>query len=118
MRLTQADVSACRDAYLAHDSDAARLRAMLAAAHQDAPDDVVLDLCSQVALQRPLLAVHETARRAAAASQPPAPHPSRCCCAWWSSRRARRTTRRRTRFSHSSRSEAARIRRASSPLTA
>jgi hypothetical protein len=62
MRLTQADVSACRDAYLAHDSDAARLRAMLAAAHQDAPDDVVLDLCSQVALQRPLLAVHETAQ--------------------------------------------------------
>ena len=61
MRLTQADVSACREAYLAHDSDAARLRAMLAAAHQDAPDDVVLDLCSQVALQRPLLAVHETA---------------------------------------------------------
>ena len=62
MRLTQHDVAACREAYSLYDGDAARLRAMLAAAHQDAPDDVVLDLCSQVALQRPLLAVHETAQ--------------------------------------------------------
>ena len=67
MRLTQHDVAACREAYLAHDGDAARLRAMLAAAHQDAPDEVVLDLCSQVALQRPLLAVHETATPAGGA---------------------------------------------------
>ena len=59
MRLTQHDVAACREAYSLYDGDAARLRAMLAAAHQDAPDDVVLDLCSQVALQRPLHAVAE-----------------------------------------------------------
>jgi len=67
MRLTQHDVAACRDAYSTHDGDASRLRAMLAAAHQDAPDDVVLDLCSQVALQRPLHAVHETSAAAGGA---------------------------------------------------
>ena len=67
MRLTQHDVAACREAFSQYDGDAARLRAMLAAAHQDAPDDVVLDLCSQVALQRPLHAVAETASPAGSA---------------------------------------------------
>ena len=67
MRLTQHDVAACREAYSLYAGDAARLRAMLAAAHQDAPDDVVLDLCSQVALQRPLHAVAETASPAGGA---------------------------------------------------
>lgn len=61
MRLTQLDVAACRDAYGAHDSDAARLRAMLLAVKQPAADDDVLQLCSQVALARPLQAVHEAA---------------------------------------------------------
>ena len=67
MRLTQHDVAACREAFSQYDGDAARLRAMLAAAHQDAPDDVVLDLCSLVALQRPLHAVAETASPAGGA---------------------------------------------------
>jgi hypothetical protein len=61
MRLTQLDVAACREAYAAHDGDAARLRAMLEAAKQSAPDDVVLELCSQVAVARPLHAVADAA---------------------------------------------------------
>jgi hypothetical protein len=61
MRLTQLDVAACREAYAAHDSDAARLRAMLAAAKLEADDGVVLELCSQVAVARPLHAVAESA---------------------------------------------------------
>jgi hypothetical protein len=65
MRLTQLHVAACREAYAAHDSDAARLRAMLAAADQSAPDDVVLELCSQVAVARPLHAVADAAHAAA-----------------------------------------------------
>lgn len=59
VRLTQLDVASCRDAYSAHDSDAARLRAMLLAVKQPAADDLVLQLCSRVAMARPLAAAQE-----------------------------------------------------------
>ena len=52
--LTQLDVAACREAFAAHDCDVARLRAMLSAVHTEADDEAVLELCSQVAVARPL----------------------------------------------------------------
>lgn len=54
MVLSQTAVAACRDAFATHDGDAARLRAMLHAAALEAADETVLELCSQVAVARPL----------------------------------------------------------------
>lgn len=52
--LSQLDVAACREAYKTEDCDAARIKAMLAAVRAPASDEVVLELCSQVAVARPL----------------------------------------------------------------
>jgi Ca2+-binding EF-hand superfamily protein len=54
VRLTQHDVAACREAFAAHDGDAARLRAMMVAVKQPVSDEEVMDMCSQVAVTRPL----------------------------------------------------------------
>jgi len=52
--LSQLDVAACREAYKTEDCDAARIKAMLDAVRAPASDEVVLELCSQVAVARPL----------------------------------------------------------------
>jgi|APGre2960657444_1045066.scaffolds.fasta_scaffold14103_3 Ca2+-binding EF-hand superfamily protein len=54
VRLTQKDVAACREAFALHDGDAARLRAMMLAVNQPVSDEVVMDMCSEVAVARPL----------------------------------------------------------------
>ncbi len=54
VRLTQHDVAACREVFAAHDGDAARLRAMMVAVKQPVDDEVVMEMCSQVAVARPL----------------------------------------------------------------
>lgn len=67
--LTQTDISACREAYATADGDASRLRAMLAAIKQPVNDEQVLDMCSQVAVARPLYAAlgeHAASESAAA----------------------------------------------------
>lgn len=57
VRLTQHDVAACREAFASHDGDAARLRAMMEAVKQPVSDADIMDMCSQVAVTRPLHAV-------------------------------------------------------------
>ena len=57
VRLTQHDVAACREAFAAHDGDAARLRAMMQAVKVPLADADIMDMCSQVAVMRPLHAV-------------------------------------------------------------